>query len=85
MDLESMNLGANIAALNQLANNTGGKLYFQDQADELVAHLLASNEYIPIQKSRRKVVSLVNFSWIYFLISFALIGEWFLRKYHGLV
>lgn len=84
-NLEKQFVNPNIKKLNQLANKYNGKLYFPDQIKELKAHLLSSKLYLPIQKINQKSVSLIHWKWLLALAVLFLSGEWFLRKYNGLI
>lgn len=82
-DLEAQHPGTDAAKLGRLAEATGGRLYFPNSLTALRDTLLGADRYRPIQKSRRNVVSLIDFRWLLGLIVLALSAEWFIRKYHG--
>ncbi len=82
-DLEAQAPGTDAAKLGRLAAATGGRLYFPGTLADLRDSLLQSDLYRPIQKSRRNVVSLIDYRWLLGLIVMALGAEWFIRKYQG--
>ena len=82
-DLETQHPGTDVAKLGRLAASTGGQLYFPGNLVDLRDSLLQSDRYRPIQKSRRNVVSLIDYRWLLGLIVLALSAEWFIRKYQG--
>lgn len=84
-DVERQFLSSDHLKLDRLSGRTGGKLYFPEQADSLIAELTGQNAYLPRQRSEQKVVSLVDIKFLLITIVLALALEWFLRKYHGLI
>lgn len=82
---EKQHVSANYEKLAQLAESHNGKVYLPNTIDSLTADLLTSNRYVPIQKSKQNIVSLIDFRILLFLIALALALEWFIRKYNGLI
>lgn len=70
--------------LGRLAHNSMGQLYFSNQVDSLIEHLLEQRQFVPKQISQQNVVSLIDFQWLLALIVTVLGLEWFIRKYNGL-
>lgn len=71
--------------LQRLAENTGGKLFYPPQTDDLLRNLEDNNRFVPTQKSSQKVVSLISFKILLAIMVAALAAEWFIRKYNGLI
>lgn len=84
-ELEKQFVNPNIKKLNQLANKYQGTLYFANQIQELKSHLSSSKSYLPTQKIHQKIVPLIHWKWLLALAVLFLSGEWFLRKYNGLI
>lgn len=84
-NVEEQFLNANINKLERLANVTGGNMYFSDNYEGIVSELINDNRYVPIQKSEQKIVPLIDWKYLLFLIVFLLAVEWFSRKYNGLI
>ncbi|MEM1336444.1 MAG: VWA domain-containing protein [Bacteroidota bacterium] len=84
-DLEDQFLSANDAKLKRLAEANGGQHYFPDQSNQMLEELLADDRFIPVQKSNKNVVSLIDFRWLLGLMALALALEWAIRKYNGLL
>ena len=83
VNIEQLDLVSKYNILNQLSGQTGGKMYRADQLETL-ANDLNSNENIKkISHSVTDLVSFIEMKWIFFLISFILGLEWFIRKYFG--
>lgn len=70
--------------LARLAKSTSGKSYFSDQTASLTDELMASDRFLPVQKSEQNIVSLIDFRLLLALIAATLALEWFIRKYNGL-
>lgn len=84
-DIEKQFVNPDWNKLNQLANQTSGKAYLANQADDLVKQLMADESYKAIQKTLVKKSPLIDWVWLLVLIAIALATEWFVRKYNGLL
>lgn len=84
-NLENQLASSNPEKLSNFAINNNGKIYFSNQVDELIENLQSNQEFTPVQKSIKNVVSLIDFRWLLLAIALCLATEWFLRKYNGLL
>ncbi|UCD60190.1 MAG: VWA domain-containing protein [Flavobacteriaceae bacterium] len=84
-DLEQQLLSSNYKKLDRLAKGTKASLFFPSQASRIIEDLMEDNRYIPVQKSKQNVVSLIDFKILLGIIAAALTAEWFIRKYNGLI
>lgn len=84
-NVEQQFLNADVTKLQRLANNSGGKSYFVNDANTLVNDLLNDNRFVAIQKSNKNIIPLIDWKYLLFLIALSLTIEWFLRKYNGLI
>src|SRR5690606_20899170 len=84
-DAERQFISANHQKMGELAQRTKGRLVYPQELDLLIDSLATSTDFIPIQRSRDKVVSLIDFRWLLGLIAMALAAEWGIRKYNGLI
>lgn len=84
-DIEKQFVNPDWNKLNQLANQTSGKAYLANQADDLVKQLMADESYKAIQKTLVKKSPLIDWIWLLVLIAISLATEWFVRKYNGLL
>ncbi len=83
INTEAINTTANHQILYRIANETGGKLYFPQQFDELSNELINNKSIVPIARKEQKLTELINLKWIFaFLLLFISI-EWFMRKFYG--
>lgn len=82
---EKINTVANHQLLYQIAQQSGGKLYYKNQLEQLQKDILLSESIKSITYSHKQLTDLVNLKWLFFIILAFLSVEWFLRKYHGRV
>lgn len=84
-NVEQQFLNANVTKLQQIATNSGGLSYFIGNTERIISDLLNDNRFIPVQKSNKNIIPLIDYKYLLFLIAFCLAFEWFLRKYNGLI
>lgn len=84
-DAEKQSVNADKNRLLQLASNTQGKAYFVNQINDLVKFLEETENYKPTQKEIIKKSPLIDWIWGLVLLALLLAGEWFTRKYNGLL
>ncbi|MGB5460889.1 MAG: VWA domain-containing protein, partial [Eudoraea sp.] len=84
-DLEKQLLSSNYKKLDRLAKSTNATLYFPSQVSNFIENIIKDNRFVPIQKSKQNVVSLIDFKILLGIIVAALTAEWFIRKYNGLI
>ena len=74
---------ANTKDLNLLAKKTNGKLFYQNQIENLLNQLINDHRYVTVQKSKKVNQYLIEWQYILFLIVLLFSVEWFIRKYMG--
>ena len=84
-NVEQQFLNANVTKLQQVATNSQGKSYFISDYNSIFNDLLNDTRYVPIQKSTKNIVPLIDWKYLLILIALSLAAEWFLRKYNGLI
>ncbi|MDQ1165787.1 hypothetical protein [Flavobacterium sp. SORGH_AS_0622] len=84
-DIEKQFVNPDVQKLQQLAQQTGGKAFFENQADNLINTLLENNEYKSIEKNISTKTPIIDWVWLLILIAVLLTTEWFVRKYNGLL
>lgn len=84
-DIEKQFVNPDVLKLQQLAQQTGGKAFFENQADNLINTLLENNEYKSIEKNIATKTPIIDWVWLLILIAVLLTTEWFVRKYNGLL
>ena len=84
-NIEEQFLNADVPKLEQLAINSSGSSYFIDNTENIINDLLNDNRFVPIQKSSKNTIPLIDWKYLLVLIALSLAIEWFLRKYNGLI
>jgi hypothetical protein len=82
---EKINTVANHQLLYQISKQSGGKLFYKNQLEQLQKDILSSDSIKSITYSHKELTDLVNLKWLFFVILAFLSIEWFLRKYNGKV
>lgn len=66
-----------------MATQQGGVTVSPDQVSTL-AEIINQNKTVkPVQYSSQRTYPIVNFKWLFALLTGLLCLEWFLRRYHG--
>ncbi|WP_396601095.1 VWA domain-containing protein [Algibacter sp. R77976] len=84
-NVEQQFLNADVTKLEQLATNSSGSSYFIANSDNVINDLLNDNRFVPIQKSSKNTIPLIDWKYLLAIIALSLGLEWFLRKYNGLI
>jgi len=84
-NIEQQFVSANKEGMEALAANAGTQVYYRTSVQDLIKKLLTDDRYKPVQKSRKKIVPLIHWHYLLFLLVFILAAEWFFRKYKGLI
>jgi hypothetical protein len=84
-DIEKQFVNPDVLKLKQLALQTNGKAFFENQADDLIQQLLENKEYRSIEKNVSTKTPVIDWVWLLILIALLLSTEWFVRKYNGLL
>ncbi|WP_439881808.1 VWA domain-containing protein [Pontibacter sp. MBLB2868] len=82
LQLEALNAVADHNLLFQVASNTGSKLYYPNQLQQLQQDILTNNHKAKIY-STEELKDIVDMKWLFFLLLGLICIEWFIRKYNG--
>lgn len=82
LQLEALNAVADHNLLYQLASNSGSKLYYPQQLQQLEQDILQA-DYKNVIYSKEELSDLVDLKWLFFLLLGLVCVEWFVRKYNG--
>lgn len=83
VQLEALQTQANHQLLYQLAQKTGGSMYYPNELTELADEISNLKNLKPVLYDSFKTRSAMNLFWILMLIMTLLSVEWFARKYFG--
>ena len=75
----------NKKALQRLARQSKGVVFYEDQFEEIKTELLKNPVFKTVQKERNNLISLIDWKWLLGLIVLSLSLEWLLRKYRGMI
>ncbi len=81
--IEKINLQADHALLQKLAEDRDGKMIHADSVSQLPRILEARGDVKPLVHAERKYIEFIDIWWILLLIMGLLGLEWFLRKWSG--
>ena len=81
---EMLETKANHQLLFNLSFQSGGKMFFPNQIEELIKEITNSNNNKTIVHIKEKVQEMINIQWILFTLLLLICTEWFIRKYNGL-
>ncbi len=84
-NIEAQFLNPNLTQLQQLALQTKGQLFYEDNVDNLISELLRDEQFKSIQKVEKKSVPLIQLKLLLLVLLLSLASEWFIRKYFGLI
>lgn len=84
-NVEKQFLAPDVTKLTLLATNTGGRIFYPNQYENLINQLLTDNRFKPIEKVEEKTLPLIHWKILLSLIVLLLFLEWFIRKYNGLI
>ena len=83
VQLEQANTTADHSLLRSLTDKYGGKLFYENSAEDIVTDIKSQNTLKPIIYNSTKTESALNLKWILFLLMGLLFLEWFMRRFLG--
>ena len=85
IQLEQLYTVANHKILFQLANISGGKLFYPNQSDKIITAIKKSKNNLISISTKEKLKDMINIPMILLILLILISLEWFLRKYNGLI
>ena len=82
LQIEAINLTANHQLLRNISTQSGGKFYKSNELESLKEGI-AKLESKGIIHSNEAYLSIINMSWLFFVLLLLVSIEWFTRKYNG--
>jgi len=80
---EYTNVVADHGMLYNIANNTGGEMFYPNELDQLAEAIFNKEEIVDISYTEKDVSDIINWKWIFAVIMVLLSLEWFMRKRNG--
>ncbi len=80
---EQYDLTAKHDLLKSLSDKYSGSMFYPNEITALQDAIMNSETIKPVIYQRSKTESLMNMKWIFGLLGFLLILEWFLRRFYG--
>lgn len=84
-NVEEQFSSANFSKLKNLADKNESQVYFPNQLENLKSKLLNDNRFSIIRKENTKSQPIIEWYILLFIVVGLLAGEWFYRKYKGLI
>ncbi len=83
IQLEIYETTADHRLLSLLSNKYGGELIYPGELEGVVEKIKNNNTVKPVIYESSKTEPVINLKWIFFILLFLLVVEWFLRRYNG--
>jgi hypothetical protein len=83
INVEALNTKANHIVLEQLAELTGGKVFYPDNMLDIPAAIRKNDSITSIAYEREKLYTITDLFFLFFVILFFAATEWALRKFWG--
>ncbi len=81
--IEKQNLQANVKALKQVAQQSGGKVYFSGQTKQLLNDLSTSKDFHSHMHYKTLETPLIDYKYLLVLLVLLLSTEWLIKKLRG--
>lgn len=83
INVEALNTTANHIVLSQLAEMSGGKVFYPNTMNEIPKDIMQNSNVTSIAYERERLFTITDLFWIFFVILGFAAAEWILRKYWG--
>lgn len=83
LDLEGLRTIADHRLLYQLAENSGARMFYPGQWDELMTDINDREDINPKMYTHKEFAEIINMKGLFFIILLLLTAEWFVRKRSG--
>ncbi len=81
--LEWLNNTANHRLLRNISENTNGQFYYPNQLNELEKSINQRDDIVTVSYNEKSFDDLIDYKWLFLLITLLLFVEWFIRKWFG--
>jgi hypothetical protein len=83
LNIEGLKHVADHNTLFQIAENTGGEMFYPGQWDLLEEAILSREDILPVMYSQKEFHELINLRIVFAILLLLLAVEWFTRKWNG--
>lgn len=83
LNIEGLRTRADHNLLFQMAENSGGGLFFPGQWQQLEEAIQMRDDILPVMYSQKKFHELINLKAVFVILLILLSAEWFTRKWNG--
>jgi len=83
INIEALNTTANHIVLEQLAEQTGGKVFYPDNMNAIPVSIADNSEILSLAYEQEKLYTLTDLFYLFFVILVFAATEWSLRKFWG--
>jgi len=84
VNMEMTDLQANHRILFQIAHETNGEFFPEEQAALVIDEIMDNDKIRNTNYFQTMMNEMINLRWIFFVLLFLLGIEWFLRKFWGI-
>jgi hypothetical protein len=83
LNIEGLRTMADHNLLFQVAENSGGAMFYPGQWEQLAEAINAREDILPVMYSQKEFHELINLKAVFFILMLLLAAEWFVRKWNG--
>lgn len=83
IDIELQRTAADHSLLYQMAEQSGGDLFYPADWEALANAISQREDVKPLLRDKYSTEAIINLKWLFFVVLFLLAVEWFVRKYNG--
>ncbi|MFP4467993.1 MAG: hypothetical protein ACLFN2_03430 [Bacteroidales bacterium] len=83
LNLEDLRTVADHNVLHDIAESTGGEMYYPGEWDEMSAHIRARDDITPRMFSQKDFTEVIDLKWLFLVLLLLLSIEWVVRKRSG--
>lgn len=83
IDIELQRTAADHSLLYQMAEQTGGEVFYPAEWESLAQAISEREDVKPLLRDKYSTEAIINLKWLFFVVLFLLAVEWFVRKYNG--
>ncbi|MBW6498265.1 MAG: hypothetical protein K0B09_07760 [Bacteroidales bacterium] len=83
LNIEGLRTVADHNLLFQMAENSGGAMFYPGQWEELAQAISARDDILPVMYTQKEFHEMINLKAIFVILLLLLSAEWFIRKWNG--